>query len=114
MTRWLLNSAVLAAGGYGTYRYEAATVADLASYLREPGWVSRVGYAETAEQIRRWAGVTVPLSRESSPMAEGDVAMVVRLRYRIAQPGQKGSPTGARETDWEVGRLTRLPERSTP
>lgn len=104
--RHVLNSAVLTA--FGCYRFEEATVADLAAFLHEPGWVSSVGYAETADAIRRWTGVSVPLSREPIVMGLGDVAMVVRLKYRVADPTTKGRPIGAKDADWEISRLTRI------
>ena len=109
MTRWLLNSAVLAAGEYGLYRYEAASVVELGEFLRpdpEPV-LSRVGYRETAEVIERWTGFLPNLSREPSRMQPGDVAMVVRLRYRV-EPSRKGVPEIRADADWEIATLMRL------
>lgn len=125
MTRWLLNSAVLAAGEYGTYEFSPATVEDLKAFVDPPPEsiemhmpgveplqvrsmpISRIGYAETAGLIESWTGVRPTLSREPSRMAPGDEAMVVRLRYRV-DPTKKGTPTGSDESDWEIAKLRRL------
>jgi hypothetical protein len=124
--KWLLNSAVIAAGAYGTYKYTPATVEDLRDFLRgqtvtagipspdgllrslDTGRVvvSRIGYEATAQQIRDWTGGHVPLSREVSVMRPGDVAMVVQLRYRV-DPRQKGAHRPDKDA-WEIGRLERL------
>jgi len=47
------------------------------------------------------------LSREASPMEVGDEALVVRLRYRVADPSQKGSVAVGPDV-WEYGILRRL------
>lgn len=107
MTSWLLNSAVIAAGGYGTYRYEPITWAFLKEILQAMPVQSRIGYPETAQVIKDQTGVSVALSRETSELALGDVAYIVRLRYRV-DPMAKGRPTARSLDDWEVGRLTRL------
>lgn len=106
--RWLLNSAVLAAGEYGTYRYDPATRDELCAFLAGE-YTSRIGYAETADVVERWTGIRPPLSRETSALQAGDVAMVVRLRYRV-NPAVKGQPpVGPRpDRDWEIARLERL------
>lgn len=108
MTTWILNSAVLPAGRYGTYRFAAATWDEIRNALTSANHiVSRVGYQETLDMIERHTGVWLPLSREPSLMAPGDVAYVVRLRYRV-DPTRKGVPTGADDSAWEVARLEYL------
>jgi len=103
---YLLNSAVLAAGAYGTYRFSAATPDDLARFVALVP-VSRIGYAETLDYIYRVTGVRLPLSRELILMAPGDEAMVVRLRYRVDH-ASKGAPQHPADEDWEIAYLTRL------
>jgi hypothetical protein len=109
VTRWLLNSAVLPAGAYGIYRYTAATVEELRAYVGQP-YVSRIGYPETAEVIERWTGVRPALSHETSPLAVGDTAMVVRLRHRV-DPRDKGRRLALGDEAWEVSRLERVDAR---
>jgi len=103
--RYLLNSAVITSAGL--YEYRLITAEEAAEWIRRGGWESRIGYPQTAEWIERLSGVRPPLSREASPMGAGDEALVVRLRYRVADPGQKGA-VSVQEEDWEYGILRRL------
>ena len=105
---WLLNSAVLAAGAYGEYRYEPSSWAALRAAL-DSGTVltSRIGYPETAKLIERETGWRPPISREPSVLAPGDTAYIVRLRYRV-DPRTKGAATGAAPEGWEIAFLTRI------
>ena len=105
MARYLLNSAVIPAGGFGIYQYDESNEEQLAEFLRTP-FESRIGYPETAQKIRQWTGVAVPLSRETSMMEPGDEAMVVRLKYRVQNPATKGAPV--EDNQWEIGHLKRL------
>lgn len=105
MTKWLLNSAVLPAGAYGTYLYTSATVEDLRRFVTEGEFpISHIGYQQTADLIEGLTSVPIPLSRDPSDMKPGDVAMVVRLRYRV-DPTQKGAPVSTKLEDWEIARL---------
>ena len=107
MTTWLLNSAVIPAGCWGEWSYAPATWGELGEALYGPH-ESRVGYPEAAALlVERMTGVRPAVSREASPLAEGDRAYVVRLKYRVAAPGTKGGPSGAGPDDWEVGLLVR-------
>lgn len=106
MTTWIINSAVIPTDGWGTYRYEQASVAELASALRGEH-ISRIGYPDTADAIERLTGVRPDVSRELSVLAPGDVAYVVRLRYRVGA-GEKTARKILAGEDFELGRLTRL------
>jgi len=101
--RYLLNSAVITAEG--VYEYRLVTPQEAAEWIRRGGWVSRIGYPQTADHIEKLSGVRPTLSREASPMGVGDEALVVRLRYRVADPSTKGQ---IQEEDWEYGLLRRL------
>jgi len=105
MMRYLLNSAVITSEG--VYEYRLVTPREAADWVRRGGWVSRIGYPQTAEWIERLAGIRPPLSREVSIMKTGDEALVVRLRYRVADPDQKGSVPVAPDV-WEYGILKKL------
>ena len=110
MTRWLLNSAVIPAGGYGTYTYSAMGAAELGAWLRAGPYTSRVGYPETAAYIAAITGEPAPaISRGLGELHPGDEAAVVRLRYRLANPGQKGKhQPGSDPAMWEIGLMRRL------
>lgn len=108
MTKWLLNSAVLAAGAYGDYRYAHAGVEDLRAFVADGAVRSGIGYPDTAWLIGEWTGWTPPVSRESTVLKPGDVAFVVRLRYRVSNPATKGHPVSSDPVDLEIARLERL------
>jgi len=104
MTRYLLNSAVITSEG--VYEYRLVTPQEATEWIRQGDWVSRIGYPQTADWIEQLAGVRPALSREASPMEVGDEALVVRLRYRVADPSQKGSVAVGPDV-WEYGILRR-------
>jgi hypothetical protein len=115
----LLNSAVIAAGAWGVYRYQPADATVLAAWCRCYGalppedpeaLVSCIGYPETAQYVQdvcAAAGLAYrpPLSRASLALEVGDQALVVRLTYRV-DPGRKGRHR-PRPEEWELGLLTR-------
>jgi hypothetical protein len=108
MRKLLLNSAVIPAGNYGKYSYEPATKEELERFCLEgPFPESHIGYDETAQKIAAWTNCLPPISRTVAYLAVGDVAFVVRLKYRVS-PSLKGIPLDTQDEDWEIGRLTRI------
>jgi len=105
MMKILINSAVIAAGAYGIYRYHPATIADLKRFVTSSSVVSYIGYEETADVILGWTGFRPEVSRQKSLLEPGDIAMVIRLKYRV-DPATKGSPVV--DQDWEIAYLERL------
>lgn len=101
---YLLNAAVITSPG--VYSYRLLSRAEAADWIRQNDWVSRIGYQATADHVRELSGVCPTLSRDASTMQVGDVALVVRLKYRVQDPGQKASwqPSG---DDWEYGLLVK-------
>lgn len=90
--KWLLNSAMIAVGGDGDYRYRTINQSQAIEWLKaNPDFMSRVGYAETAQMIESLSGVPIPVSRELSQMTTGDEALIIRLKYRLQNPSDKGS-----------------------
>jgi hypothetical protein len=106
--RYLLNSAVIPSGGYGRYEYAPMQPADVRPWLLAGPYTSCVGYPETARFIERIGGMPIALSRAVSLMQPGDEALVVRLRYRVADPGRKGETLAPADEEWEIGLLRRL------
>lgn len=95
MTRYLLNSCVIAAGreADGTYTKRTVNETFASAWLQVGPFVSRIGYPSTADYLRSLApGVEVPLSREMSTLAAGDEALVCRLVYRV-EPADKRNYT---------------------
>jgi hypothetical protein len=100
---YLMNSAVMPAGCYGTYRYWPATIEDLRAVLRgELGeWSSAIGYPQNVALIERWTGVIVPVNRVETRFTNGDKALVMRLTRRVYNPATKGQPVSENPDDWE-------------
>lgn len=100
--RYLINSAVIT--GPGTYTYRLVTEKEAADWVRAGGWISRIGYPNTADQIKTISGIRPGVNREATPMQPGDEALVVRLKYRVQEPGQKATFQPGPD-DWEYGVL---------
>lgn len=86
--RYVLNSAVITAPGRYSYRLIGAEEAK--EWACRGGFLSAIGYAETAEALSALLGVQVPAQRIEVRMEPGDEALVFRLRVR-PEPGNKGS-----------------------
>lgn len=97
---YLMNSAVMPAGNYGTYRYKPATLEDLKLVLQGE-YVSAIGYPQNADLIEKWTGIRVPVQRIETSFTHGDRALVMRLRTRVANPATKGQPVSEDPADWE-------------
>lgn len=100
---YLMNSAVMPAGNYGTYRYSPATLDDLAAVLRgEHGPMqSCIGYSQNADLIEGWTGIRPEVARIEAEFRPGDRAIVMRLKSRVTNPATKGEPVSADPADWE-------------
>ena len=100
---FIMNSAVMPAGNFGTYDYSPATVGDLAAVVQgdASGWCSCIGYPQNVDLIETWTGVRIPMSRVETTFADGDQAIVMRLKKRVANPATKGSPVSESPDDWE-------------
>lgn len=90
----LLNSAMMPA--FGRYDYaelspEAFANEVWAAYHSER-LISYIGYQQTADLISQLAGMPIAVSREQTELEDGDVLLIARLRYRVADPKTKGEP----------------------
>jgi len=110
VVNFILNSAVITAEG--DYRYRLIDAAAARAWAAG-GFVSTVGYEQTAEALTQLLGVPVPVDRRSIVMTVGDEALVFRLVFppgtpRI-DPGDKGCLSAAvLAGQYELGLLTRL------
>lgn len=108
--RYILNSAVLTS--FGSYRYDPITSTQ-AKALASEGFVSTVGYEQTAEALSQLIEMPVPVDRRTITMQPGDQALVFRLVFppgspRI-DPGDKGRLSQAvLAGHYELGLLERL------
>jgi hypothetical protein len=51
---------------------------------------SYVGYQQNADYIFRKTGIRIPVNRGETNLKSGDVMLVMKLKYRVADPGLKG------------------------
>lgn len=100
---YLMNSAVMPAGNYGTYDYSAATVHDLEGVLTGMcgEYRSHIGYPQNADLIEQWTGIRPEVSRTETQFKHGDSALVMRLKRRVTDPSTKGAPVSSDPADWE-------------
>jgi hypothetical protein len=114
--RYLLNSAVITAPG--DYRYTLIDV-DAAKEWAAQGFVSSIGYAQTAQALTELLGTPVAEDRRTIAMAPGDQALVFRLVFppgspRI-EPGDKGRLSAALMAGhYELGLLERIAPPPNP
>ena len=101
---YLMNSAVMPAGNYGTYRYSPANMDDLAAVLRgERGPMqSCIGYPQNADIVEGWTGIRPEINRVETRFQPGDTALVMRLNLRVKNPATKGAPVSTDPADWEL------------
>jgi hypothetical protein len=110
MSKYLLNSAVVTAPG--TYEYRLVD-AEQARQWAGSGFVSTIGYEQTADALALILGCPVPVDRRTIQMQPGDEALVFRLAFppgtpRI-DPSDKGRLSDAiLQGHFELGLLTRL------
>lgn len=100
---FLMNSAVMPSGCYGTYTYQRASLQDLLQVLQDRygPWVSTIGYPQNVDLIEKWTGIRIPVNRVSVQLVHGDSALIMRLKERIADPKTKGAPVSEDPEDWE-------------
>lgn len=87
----LMNSAMMPHAG--TYRATSITKEEFVHLVQTAHTTgqleSYVGYEQNAKLIKEWSGVHVQVNRETTRFRDGDIAIVMKLRYRV-NPASKG------------------------
>jgi hypothetical protein len=109
--RYILNSAVVTA--FGRYDYLPVSEAQARAWLAEPGWISTVGYPETARAMAELFGCAVPVDKRTITMQPGDEALVFRLVFPPGTPRIPADAKGRLSVEFvrahhEVGLLRRV------
>lgn len=106
MSIYLMNSAVMPAGAFGTYKYYPMVAETFGWYLKTQPIQSRIGYPQNINLLRDWFGVKVELNRTEVSLEPGDQMLVMRLKKRVADPSTKGAPQSTNLEDWEFAHVT--------
>ena len=69
--KYILNSAVITA--FGEYAYERSSAEEIRKMLGYDGWVSCIGYPETANALQEITGQKIPVSQSPPPKGWGHV-----------------------------------------
>jgi hypothetical protein len=98
----LLNSAMMPAPGI--YKAESIAKDEFVHLVQqahaEGSLESYIGYPQNVELIKQWTGVEVPLNRAQTTVEDGDVLLVMRLKYRVGNPAMKGAKVDARDFEF--------------
>lgn len=87
----LLNSAMMPSLDFDYLRAPGrVTAQEFAQILRSAPFESFIGYPETARILSDLSGVEIPISRAQTTVEPGDKLLFARLKYRLADPAQKG------------------------
>jgi len=103
-----MNSAVMPAGCFGTYKYSPATVFQLKDLVTGAlgEWKSNIGYPQNVDLIKTWTGVTIDFNRDNTVLKDGDAIFTMRLKSRVVNPATKGQPVSEDPEDWEFAWVT--------
>jgi hypothetical protein len=96
----LINSAMIP--NPGTFRYEEMSQDLAIGWIRSNKFTSYIGYSQNAEYLTQLTGIPIEVNRSLFTVEVGDVALVMKLAYRMDKP--KGSPVD----DFVYGILERI------
>lgn len=98
----LLNSAMMPEPGkYELVKIGHFTFCSLLKEAYEKGILdSYIGYQQNIELIKRWTGIKLPISRETTRLESGDMLLIMKLKYRLVNPADKGKKE-VKEEDFE-------------
>lgn len=91
-TTRLLNAAVMPCeGNYRIQRIDRKLMAMLIQEAANDGKLqSYIGYPDCARLLSEMCEVEIPVSREQTPLEDGDILLIARLTYRLTDPTVKG------------------------
>ncbi len=100
----LLNSAMMPSLD-GTYTIRRISQAEFNSLLRESLAVRKlknyIGYGDNLRILREEFGVHLQTSREQAVVTNGDCLLIMKLKYRVRDPGEKAGKARHEIADFE-------------
>ena len=88
-----MNSAFMPRAG--RYELEEITASEFTQILTNPSNFNKIkssiGYPENIRVIKNMTGITFSLSRNTTNVSDGDILVIMRLKYRVSDKrGFKG------------------------
>jgi hypothetical protein len=99
----LMNSAMMPEEGF--YRCRSISPEEARWIIKQNNAQieSYIGYPETAQYMEKTLGVPVPVNRGNTRFDAGDIALICKLRYRVANPAEKGKQNiDTRDYEWFI------------
>ena len=85
----LMNSAVMP--HEGNYKMTQINLTQFVNELKAaPSFESYIGYPATARFIEAISEMKILLSREQTSLDNGDEMLIIKLKYRVQNPAEKG------------------------
>jgi len=88
----LLNSAMMPREG--TYKMKRISKEEFCKILakahKEGILESTIGYMDNIVLIKKWTGIEVFFNRETTTVEDGDLLLIMKLKYRMRDPHLKG------------------------
>jgi len=108
-TAHLLNSSIMPEPG--VYELHMLNEHEFAVWVKVADKYGRlksyIGYPQTAKHIQKLSGIKVAVSREPVVgLADGDVLLICKLKYRIKDPATKGSKVDETEFEYMIAYYT--------
>lgn len=106
MATHLLNSA-MAPTMNGVYRWRKISLAEfgekLKAGLQSGSLINYIGYGDNLRLLREQFGVNLQTNREQAQIRSGDNLLVMRLKYRVKNPGEKAGEVRHTIEEFEFG-----------
>ena len=99
----LLNSAMMPQAG--TYEMKKIPFEEFKKIISDKNVKidSYIGYPQNVQLIKDWTGREIELNRKQAEVFDGDEMLVMKLKYRVANPSEKGKEVD--ESDFEFFRI---------
>ena len=103
----LMNSAMMPSDG--TYRRESITKREFKKLfeLNKNSYKCYIGYPNACQHASKLLGVELVLNRDETDFKAGDIALVIKLKYRV-NPDGKSKNVQYKEEDYEFIKVTKI------
>jgi hypothetical protein len=85
----LMNSAMMPVEGY--YHLKKISFKEFITAVIDNNIESYIGYQQNIDLIKEWSGKDIELNRSLATFEDGNLALIMKLNYRVANPKDKGN-----------------------